>query len=69
MRAAATNLNSGGSVIGTELGEMFTYNFGGGLKLDIGAAVLFTGDFYRATPTAANPDNLYEGFARFQLEF
>jgi hypothetical protein len=48
---------------------MFTYNFGGGLTLDIGAAVLFTGDFYRASPGAASPDNLYEGFTRLQLEF
>ena len=40
MRSAATNARSGGSVIGTELGEMLTYNFGGGLTLEETAAVL-----------------------------
>jgi hypothetical protein len=41
-----------------ELAEMFSYNFGHGLTLDVGAAVLFTGDFYRASPNAPSPDNL-----------
>ena len=48
---------------------MFSYDFGGGLTLDVGAAVLFTGDFYRESQTASAPANIYEGFARFQLEF
>jgi hypothetical protein len=68
-RTTATNATSGGSVIGTELAQMFSYNFGGGLTLDVGAAVLFTGDYYRSSPTAPNPQDIYEGFARFQLEF
>jgi hypothetical protein len=69
LRSEKTNAVSGGSSIGTEFGQMFTYNFGGGLTLDIGAAVLLTGDFYRPSPTAPSPDNLYECFARLQLEF
>jgi hypothetical protein len=68
-RTTATNPNSGGSVIGTELAQMFSYDFGGGLTLDVGAAVLFTGDYYRASQTAPDPQNIYEGFARLQLEF
>ena len=60
---------SGSRVMGTELGEMFTYDFGGGLKLDTGVAVMFTGDFYRPAPGADKQDTLYEVFTRLQLEF
>ena len=44
-------------------------DLGGGLKTEFGAAVLFTGDFYRAAPGAPHPDNLWETFTRVQLEF
>ena len=69
LRSEIPNPVSNSFNIGFEMAETFTVDFGGGLKLDIGGAWLFTGDFYRASPTAPSPDNLYEGFARFQLEF
>jgi hypothetical protein len=55
--------------MGIELGDNFTLDFGGGLKADLGAAVLFTGDFYKPSAIAPRPDTLYEAFARVQLEF
>lgn len=55
--------------MGTEVLKMFTYDFGGGLKADVGAAVLFTGDFYKPAPLAPSPDTLWEAFSRVQLEF
>jgi hypothetical protein len=39
------------------------------LKVDIGGAVLFPGDFYKPAPSAPHPDTLWELFARAQLEF
>jgi hypothetical protein len=44
-------------------------DFGGGLKADLGAAILFTGDFYRASPADPKPNDLWEVFCRVQLEF
>jgi hypothetical protein len=69
LRSTAHNPANGSAEIGTELSEMFTYNFGGGLKLDVGAAVLFTGDFYKTSAIAPEPDDLWMFFARAQLEF
>jgi hypothetical protein len=69
LRSAVANPTGGSSDIGTELAQMFTYHFGGGLTLDVGASVLFTGDFYRAGPGAPDPHDLWEGFSRLQLEF
>jgi hypothetical protein len=69
LRSAAVNPASGATDLGTELANMFTYDFGGGLKADFGASVLFTGNFYRPTPLSPRPDNLYEAFTRLQLEF
>ena len=69
LRSTETNPMSGASEMGTELVKMFTYDFGGGLKADLGAAVLFTGDFYKPAPGAPQPDTLWEVFSRVQLEF
>jgi hypothetical protein len=69
LRAASPNPQNGSRVIGTEIGEMFTYDFGGGLKLDTGSAVLFTGDFYRPAPGVAKANTVWEVFGRLQLEF
>jgi hypothetical protein len=69
LRSDQPSRTSGSRVMGTEAGEMFTYDFGGGLKLDTGVAVMFTGDFYRPTPTADKQNTLYEVFSRLQLEF
>jgi hypothetical protein len=69
LRSQAKNPASGSADIGTELAQLFTYNFGHGLTLDLGAAVLFTGDFYREGPDGPSPNDLWEAFGRFQLEF
>jgi hypothetical protein len=69
LHSANNNPANGHSNIGTELAQMFTYNFTGGLKLDTGVAYLFTGDFYKQTAASPKPDNLIEVFARLQLEF
>ena len=69
LRSDARNPASQSTAMGTELAQMFTFDFGYGLKSDFGAAVFFTGDFYRATPAAASPEDLYEAFTRIQLEF
>jgi hypothetical protein len=69
MRSDRPNPANGSTDMGTELGNDFTLDFGGGLKADMGVAVLFTGDFYKATPDAVHPENLYEAFTRLQLEF
>ena len=46
LRSATTNPTSGATDMGTELANILTFDFGGGLKLDLGAAVFFTGDFF-----------------------
>lgn len=69
LRSDARNPVSRSSDMGTELANMFAFDFGGGLTLDFGAAVLFTGDFYKPAPAAPSPDTLWEAFARLQLEF
>jgi len=69
LRSDTANLASGSTDMGTELGHDFTLDFGGGLKADMGAVVLFTGDFYKAAPNAATPADVYEAFTRLQLEF
>jgi len=68
-RSDVVNPVGGSNDMGTELANMFAYDFGGGLTLDLGASVLFTGDFYKTSPGAASPDNLWEAFSRVQLEF
>ena len=69
IRSDAPNPVSGSNEMGTELANMFTLDFGGGLTADLGVAVLFTGDFYKASPAAPRPDDLWEAFTRLQLEF
>ncbi|MHC4404946.1 MAG: hypothetical protein ACYTG0_35310 [Planctomycetota bacterium] len=69
LRSDVANPVSGSSDMGTELANMFALDFGGGLMLDFGASVLFTGDFYKTSPAAPRPDDLWEAFTRAQLEF
>lgn len=69
LRSATPNILNEATNIGTELLQQFAYDFGGGMKLETGAAALLTGDFYRDGPDGPDPDNLYELFTRFQLEF
>lgn len=68
LQSDAPNPVSGSRDMGTELANMFRYDFGGGLVADMGAGVFFTGDFYRAAG-GGPPDDLYEAFTRVQLEF
>ena len=68
LRSDTTNPVSGAKNMGTELANIFTLNLGGGLTVDMGAGVLFTGDFYE-DPANPNPDDLWEVFTRTQLEF
>ena len=69
LSADQINPTSGSREVGTELAQLFTLDLGGGLAVDFGAAVLFTGDFYRTAPAAAGPDDIWEAFTRVQLEF
>lgn len=69
LRSASQNPANGATGMGTELANMFLYDFGGGLKADFGVGVFFPGDFYRPSAEADRPDTLYEAFARVQLEF
>lgn len=59
---------SGSDELGIEIAETLGIDFGGGLVLEFGGAYLFTGDFYATAPDAP-VDDLWELFARFQLEF
>ena len=68
LRSDVSNPTSGATEMGTELANTFIIDFGGGLKTEFGAAVLFTGNFYR-DPASPFPDNLWEAFTRVQLEF
>jgi len=63
------NVISGATEIGTELANIFSLDFGGSLVADFGVNVLFSGDFYKTSPTTPHPDNLYEAYSRLQLEF
>jgi hypothetical protein len=67
--STANNPTSDSKNIGPEIGEMFTYNFGGGLTFDLGVAVLFTGNFYAESPGGPRPADLWMAFSRLQLEF
>lgn len=69
IQSDARNPVSGSKDMGTELANMLTVDYGGGLTTDLGAAVLFTGNFYKPTAAAPAPDTLWEAFARVQLEF
>ena len=69
LRSETPNPANGSTDMGTEVGNDFTLDFSGGLKADMGVAVLFTGDFYKSSAAAPSPATLYEAFTRLQLEF
>lgn len=69
LRSSATNPVSGHSYMGTELLGSVTVDLGGGLKIDLGSAFLWTGRFYQPNPTAPKPGNLFQPFTRIQLEY
>jgi len=39
------------------------------MGVDLGASYLFTGNFYKSASDALDPDNLYQIYLRYQLEF
>jgi hypothetical protein len=69
LKSTEDNPVNGESDIGTEIVGEITYALGGGLAIEFGAAGLFTGDFYRDPSDSDGPADLWEAFARFQLEF
>jgi hypothetical protein len=69
LRSDTANPANGSEAMGTEVGNDFTVDFGGGLKADIGATVLFAGGFYSTAAGAPPPATVYEAFSRLQLEF
>lgn len=68
LSSAEDNPVSGSSDMGVELLAEVRLDLGSGLALELGGAYLLTGDFYAVSATD-DPDDLYELFSRFQLEF
>jgi hypothetical protein len=58
---------AGDDDMGTEVAGMFTYEMAKYLNLQVGVAYAFLGDFFKSG--GEDPDNLYEVFSRFQLQF
>jgi hypothetical protein len=69
LKATQDNPVNEESNMGTEIVGEITVALGGGLALDLGAAGFFAGDFYRGSSESESPADLWEAFARFQLEF
>ena len=69
LSSAENNPVSDSSDMGVELLGEARWTLAPTMAVDFGAAYLWTGDFYRAEPGDASPANLYEVYARFQLEF
>ncbi|RMH04292.1 MAG: hypothetical protein D6702_03550 [Planctomycetota bacterium] len=68
LRAAADSPLVVGPDIGVEIADTLRWDLGAGLALEFGAGYLFSGDFFRI-PGGGSPDDLWEFFSRFQLEF
>lgn len=58
---------AGNDDMGTEVSSMVTYEMAKYLNLQLGFAYAFLGSFYESGDQ--DPDNLYEVFSRFQLQF
>jgi hypothetical protein len=65
-RASEDNA-AGEQNMGTEVSAMLTYALASKLRLDVGGAYAFLGDFYEID--GEDPDDLFEVFSRFQLQF
>jgi len=63
------NPANGEKNIGVELLGEVHWTMKRSMGVDLGASCLFTGDFYKSSSDAANPDNLYQIYLRYQLEF
>lgn len=57
---------AGNDDMGTEVSAMGTYEMAKNLNLQLGLALAFLGDYYKSG--GQDPDDLYELFARFQLQ-
>jgi len=68
LSSAEENPRSHATDMGVELLGEAHWTFSEAMGVDFGAAYLWTGDFYRAR-RGESPANLYEVYARFQLEF
>jgi hypothetical protein len=69
LRSMEKNPANGETAMGSELMGEIDFDLSGGLVLQVGAAVLFAGDFFKGHEDSEAPENLEEVFARFQLEF
>jgi hypothetical protein len=58
---------TGNDDMGGEVGGMVTYEMAKYLNLQVGVAYAFLGDFFEVDKK--NPDDLYEVYTRFQLQF
>jgi hypothetical protein len=58
---------AGDNDMGTEISTMFTCDIAETLRLQVGGAYAFLGDFYETG--GEDPDDFYEIFSRFQLQF
>ncbi len=64
--ASAEN-SDGNTEMGTEIGGLVSFEVARHLYLDVGAAYAMLGDYYKSG--GKDPENLYELFTRFQLQF
>ena len=69
LRSDAPNSVSGSTAIGTELLAEARWQMGPLMALEIGGALLLTGDFFRTGPAAAKPAALHQLYTRWQLGF
>lgn len=69
LSSAESNPTNDASDMGLELLGEAHWSLTGGMGVDVGASYLWTGEFYRAERSGGSPANLYEVYARFQLEF
>jgi hypothetical protein len=64
---ASEDNSDGNKDMGTEFGCMFTYALAQKLNFQLGFSYALLGDYYRNDD--GGPDDLYETFSRFQLQF
>ncbi|MFQ5792006.1 MAG: hypothetical protein ACE5JI_16150, partial [Acidobacteriota bacterium] len=55
--------------MGVELLGEIHWTFKKAMGLDLGASYLVTGGFYKTGPNVPDPDDLYQIYLRYQLEF
>jgi len=68
LRSAEDRPASGSADIGIEIMAELSWKLVGQLHLNLGASVLDTGSYFRASPTDEAPGALYETYLRMQLE-